>query len=1199
MTGKFWKLSKLSFTAAMFSLLLSCFAVGQGSYQAQVRGVVSDASGAVVQGATVAIVENDTNLTRVAKTDGAGYYSLRNLRPSTYTVKVAAGNFQNLEQRNVVLAVDQETSLNFTLHPAGATTKVEVLDTAPLLDTESANLGTDVTNEYVRDIPLNNRSYFGLVFLSGGVTEAAGSGTGDNYPAGTNFVSNGQRNATAEIRLDGALISAPEQGEGATSNVYYQPLVEIVQEFKVQNNSFAAEFGSNGGTVVNIALKTGTNAFHGSGWWFGQRSNFDARDFFNPSPNSKPDSARDQEGFSLGGPVLKNRTFFFVDYEKVRQNNAINFTATVPTLLERMGNFAGTQNPIYDPLQCVPQGNGTCVRPLVPNQQIPAGETDMIGQSILNLYPKPTDNTVEFNNYRSTGVAKSPDYQFDIKLDHQDSDKSRISGRYSHLHSDFLTPTLFGDGAFNDGIAVDPLSVHNVGLEYDWTATSSILWTNRFALDRAKQTENSSGLPTFSSVGLPAILGQGNNLKRMPSILMNSANGQTNLFDQCCLDTNFAHTLLSYSSALQVVRGRHLFKFGGEQRIFYNNFWQPNYPTGLLNFTDDVTAQVPNSNAGGGGQGNPFASLLFGFPDNGSQINISPSVANKSKESAFYFQDDWKVTPKLTVNLGLRYEWSSPYQDRRNHLQFSDFTGNSGITLPGLGLIHGTTIFASSSRRSVPVDRNNFAPRFGFAYQLNDHTVLRGGAGLYYGMSVATNYQFPGTAFRRSENIFFADPNYLQRTATLANPFPSGLQGPEGTKYGALAQWGFTNQNDLGTQTARNAEIYQWNLGLQRLLPSQIVIAADYSASRGNHLPWSGYSSTRNRNFISSTVLAQISAQQHALDPLCDDPSHNCVSTYLTQLVANPFQPLFTGPNAVFNEPQSRYSDPSGMIPRINLLRPFPQFDGNFEALPLLEANSWYHSLQVRFQKRTTHHISFEGNYTLSKSTDDSSVGANAFVGTLNAANPQQLDRLNKEHAISANDATHRLVVAVVWDLPFGRERWIGSNMNRALDAVVGGWAVSTVITRQTGQPLPVYVANGGLLADGNQRPNVVCPQLKTGTSIHDAALTWQNAQPAAYLNISCFASPGDQTPGNAPRYFSSLRTDGIHNMDFAIYKEFTPKEGMKLQIRTDFFNFTNSPRFAPPNTAFDPGNGQFGQVSQSAVGYLPRHLQFGARFQF
>src|SRR5579863_1138541 len=256
--------SRLQLLSSACILLAAQLLMGQASYQAQIRGVVSDASGAVIPNATVTITEVGTNVSQAAKTGQSGDYILRALRPSTYIVKAEAPGFGAVENKNVVLAVGQETSLNFKLHPAATAAEIQVTAAAPLLDTDSSALRTDITSQYVKEIPLLNRNFFGLVFLNAGVTEAAGSGTADNYPAGTNFVSNGQRNATAEVRMDGALISAPEQGEGGNSNVYYEPSVEAVQEFKVQNNGFAAEFGSNGGTVVNMVMKSGTNAFHGT-----------------------------------------------------------------------------------------------------------------------------------------------------------------------------------------------------------------------------------------------------------------------------------------------------------------------------------------------------------------------------------------------------------------------------------------------------------------------------------------------------------------------------------------------------------------------------------------------------------------------------------------------------------------------------------------------------------------------------------------------------------------------------------------------------------------------------------------------------------------------------------------------------------------------------------------------------------------------
>ena len=1192
-------------------------AAAQSTYTAQLSGVVKDASGGVIPGAKVILTDETTGVGVTYSTENRGIYVFTGIRPGSYTIRVEAPGMAPQERKGLTLAVSQQATLDFSLSPGKVSESVTVTEQAPLLDTGDASLGTDVTNEYVRDIPLINRSMFGLVFLAGGVTETTGSGTQDSYPAGTNFVSNGQRNATAEVRLDGALTSAPEQGEGGTTNVYYQPSVEIVQEFKVENNSFSAEYGNNGGTVVNLVLKQGGNQFHGSGWWFGQRSALDANDFFNNAQGiPRPDHVRDQYGFSLGGPIRKQKTFFFVDLEFTREHDPVNMNGTVPTDAERNGDFSSTltadangnpvQQTIYNPFLCsLPPGGSACARPQFPNNMVPQQYIDPIGQALLKAYPEPNVTPDQFglNNFRTSVLTNQPAHQFDVKVDHYFNDKQRLGVRYSQSYAEFDVPFVLANANFNDGYT-SSTTVHNIGIEYNWTITPTSVWTNRFAVDRVTAPVNSA-FPSLSTVGFPASLADANGVARMPSIQLDSTNNWLSMYTQCCTDTKFAHTLYSYSSSLSWVKHAHTLKFGFEQRQFFNNFWQPNYPTGFFDFPQNVTASTPASSDTT--QGNSFASLLVGFGAAGgaSMINILPSVADKSTETAFYVQDDWKVTSKLTVNLGLRYEWSSPYTERFNRQQFSDFTGDTGISVNLPNALNpsqttptelvGTTLFVNQGGlgRSVPTDRNNIAPRLGFAWSINPYTVLRGGAGIYYGLSPATNFQYPGTAFSTSDPVLFTTDNYQTQFATLENPFPLGISSPQGTAYGKLAVWGYDNSNNLGTQQAQNANIYQWNVGIQHLFPWEVTIGIDYSANRSNRLPWGGYSSTRNRNFISSNALAQISAQQHALDPTCDADS--CVSNYLASPVPNPFQALFVGPTAIFNEPASAYTLPT--VPLLNLLRPYPQFNGTFQGLPIFGANSWYNALQVRFQKRMNHYFSFEGNYTYSKAEDDSSIGFNAFVGNLNTVfgytvgNPQQLDRLKPEWGVSANDATHRFVLAAIGELPVGRGRWIGSDMNRVLDGFLGGWQISTLITLQSGQPLPIAMAVPRL-ADGNQRPNVVCGALSSGISYHQAAATGQSL-----FNASCFGDPGDQVPGNAPRYFPKLRGDGIHNMDLSFTKEFAVHEGMTLQLRAEFFNFTNTPRFAFPDVGV--GSATFGEVTSTAPGSTPRVTQFGLRFQF
>ena len=1208
----------------------------QSTYTAQLSGVVTDSSGAVVPGAKVTLTDQGTNIATIRETDNRGIYVFTGVRPSTYTIRVEAASFASTERKDVVLAVSQQATLDFTVTVGKVAETITVTEQLPLLDTGNAALGTDVTNEYVKDIPLLNRSTFGLVFLAGGVTETTGSGVQDSYPSGTNFVSNGQRNSTAEVRLDGALTSAPEQGEGATSNVYYQPSVEIIQEFKVENNSFSAEYGNNGGTVVNVVLKSGANKFHGSGWWYLQRAAFDANNFFlNATDQAKPDHLRDQYGFSFGGPIRKEKTFFFVDFEKLRQNDPVVIRGTVPTDAMRNGDFSQISEQLFNPFDCAPDPsdpNIPCRRTPLANNQVT--QIDPVGQNLLKFYPEPNvggaDATV--NNFQTSTLASSPGYQFDIKIDQQFGQNQHLMGRYSRLHSEYSVPFVLGSSDFNDGFT-SLTNVQNIGLEHSWSLKPTLVWTNRFAVDRAYAPVSPMMTPsTLEAAGFPSYLADANHLDRMPAIVtdLNGTDNWLSMYTQCCTNTSFAHTLYSYSSSLSWVKGKQTIKGGFEQRQFFNNFWQPNYPTGCFYFPQEITAEFPGDSDIT--HGNSFATMLMGWADTSagcpfasSMLNIIPSVADKSYETWFYIQDDWKVTPRLTINLGLRYEWSSPYTERHNLQQFSDFKKSTGISvnLPDVSnpsltdapvpsatatQLIGTTLYPiqDGMGRSVPTDRNNIAPRFGFAYSLTNSTVIRGGAGIYYGMSPATNFQYPGTVYSGGGNALFSlDANVSRNSAvSLSNPFPNGLPIPEGQKYGALALWGYDNSNNVGREQARNADIYQWNVGIQHLFPWEITIGVDYSANHSTHLPWGGYSSTRNRNFVSSSMLAQLSQQLHAQDPNCDDNS--CVTNYLNQTVDNPFQQFFVGPNARFNEPASFYNE--SQIPLYYLLRPYPQFAGSFQALPNFGAESWYNSLQVRFQKRMNHYFSFEGNYTYSKATDDNSIGANAFVGNLNLGNPQQLDQLHREWAIGANDATNRLVFAGIFSIPVGRGLWIGKDMNRVADAFVGGWQLSGLYTYQTGQPLPIAMASPRL-QDGNQRPNVVCGQLGSGFSYHAAAANGlnlaagQDVNPysTSVLNPDCFSDPGDQNPGNAPRYFSRIRADGIRNLDLSLMKQFTVHEGMTLQFRAEAFNFTNSTRFAFPNLSWAPGapgvDNTFGQVTATAN--QPRRMQLGLRFQF
>src|SRR5665213_2704624 len=407
--------------------LLFCpiLALTQSINQSQLRGTVTDSSGAIIQGAKVTITDVGTNIAQTTTTNGTGAYAFTALRASNYKLQIDAPNFGPVEKAGITLTVNQQSTLNVTMNPASQKTSVTVEAIPVLLDSGTATLGTDIPSKYLIQIPLANRDPFGITFLAAGVTEAAGIGISNSYPGGTEFISNGQRNSTANIRLDGVLITSPEQGEGSNSGTYYQATVEGLQEVRVQNNSFSAEYGD--GTNIDEVMHSGTNGLHGSAYWFNQNAVYDARDFFNSGP--KPDHSQKPRGFSLGGPIFKNKTFFFGDLESVIASNPVNIVATVPTADEIAGNFSQSfQNQIFDPFLIDPTQN----RPAYQNSQIPLTEIDPVGQAILKLYPHPNTpaDSSGANNFRDVILSASKTLQIDLKIDQQFNAKSSLSVRY-------------------------------------------------------------------------------------------------------------------------------------------------------------------------------------------------------------------------------------------------------------------------------------------------------------------------------------------------------------------------------------------------------------------------------------------------------------------------------------------------------------------------------------------------------------------------------------------------------------------------------------------------------------------------------------------------------------------------------------------------------------------------------------------------
>ena len=1151
---------------------LSCLlllALAQGTLSAaQLRGTVEDPTGAVIPSAAVKLTNDTTGESGTAATDEFGRYLFNNVRPASYTVRVEAAGFNAVERSGVVLRVGQQADVDIVLEVGAVTTTVEVAGQAPLIDSVGSALGQEVTNRYVTEVPLFDRNVTNLAFLAPGVTQVGGTGgqSGSQVSAGqtgTNFVSNGQRNSTAEIRLDGGLTTSPETGEGSTTQAYYQPSVEAVQEFKVQNNGFSAEWGSNGGTVINIVSKSGTNELHGSAYWFARRPSLDANDFYaNRAGNPKPEFQRDQYGGSLGGPVVRNRTFFFFDVDNVRNDYPSTATHTVPTALQRAGDFSQTVNQdgslvvIHQPYEILfTQGLN---RAPFPNNVIPLSQQEPVARNLLQFYPEANtagNPVTGRNNFTGTATGASPFRQFDIKLDQVATASSRLTFRFSQRTRQGEAPRLYGNPA--DNASTTDGAVRNAVLEHSWMVTPTTVWVNRVAVDRAHISTRSIPFdPT--SIGFPDELVAINDTEIFPRV---TADGYAPLGTNGWTDTVNAHTQWMLASSLSKVAGNHNIKTGVEARVPLVNFWQPGFPGGWFQHSPNPTRDFLFG--GSPRTGDSIASLLAGagHPFSWGGLSVSPSTATRSQETAVYAQDDWRVTQRLTLNLGLRYEWSTPLTDRHDRMQFVELDVDSGVSVEGLGSLRGVNIFASRDLRRPAIDRNNLAPRFGFAYKVGEKAVVRGGFGIYYGISPATNTQYIGPAFR-STAIWQPTRDFgFSPYATLSNPYPDGIPLPQGTRYGSANQWGYESGGGLFREF-RNAEIYQWSLGVQRELPGEAVLEVGYSASRSTHLMFNG---TDNRNFVSREVREQWGTEG------------------LFEEVANPFYPLFQGPQAIFHEPASAYN--SEEIPRINLLRPFPQFDGPFAGSHQPRASARYDALRIRAEKRYSHGFNFVGSYTYSHLTDDSSAGNNSWLG--NRVPIQDPTDLSLEHGLGGSDTPHRLVFGWSYELPIGRGRSVGRGWGRAVHAVLGGWQLNGFVTVQSGLPLGLSYA-AAELSDGSQRPNVQGSIL--GASIKETV-----DGRGIRFNEASFAAPPAQVPGNAPRWTGEVRGDSINNVDLSLFKVLEFSEDVRLQLRAEFFNFANTPQFGLPGTSF--GSPDFGTINDQINN--ARQFQFGLRLVF
>ena len=1088
-----WKATFLTLLVAL--ALAPVVLVAQG-YFGTVSGELTDATGAMIQGAKVVLTDQQKGFAFNTTSDASGRYLFRSIPPGVYAVSAEIEGFEKATSAKFKVDVNENATTNLSLKVAGASQTVQVAAEARNIEIEDAETGQVVNRRFINDLPLIDRNVITLTSLAPGVTEM--DDQCDATCTGTNFVSNGSRGSTADILTDGASVTNSEPNGGVTQATYL-PSPEAIEEFKVQQTNFSAEYGFSGASVVNMITRSGTNKFHGSAYDFVRDSIFDANDWFaNRFGQPLPPLRRNNYGFTLGGPIIKNKTFFFVDYDGLRSSGLSTATFGVATDLMRNGDFGevcaaqgGSFNnagrcsvdagQIWDPYRrFFDPGTGSAVRndnnSFIPFNNLatytspgssklpanlqppntPGNLIDPVAQNMLKLFPEPNiSGQGIYDNWFGSGSNRGYNDQFDIKVDHRFNENNLVSVKYSYEYNhgkglncfkNFTDPCQGGPGwtnahlfAINDTHTFSPSLLLNVTLGF----TRGVWHIDAY---------NPQGVSDpLGTLGFPSYL-QSNGFAGVPAVYLSEYlnNGSTNIGTDPYGNYRLGQDTGQLTATLDKVHGAHEMKFGFDGRIHQINYIQTNAPVGIFTFDEHGSDGCPiGSTDFASCGGDAMASFMMGTmanDDTGNsyyEIQFRPATTNY--QYGFFAQDNWKVTPKLTLNLGLRYDVTLPRTDRYNRqnwfdpnvtsplnggsLSYTDDQGNP-VTLQ----LHGGEVFASSSQRTNYVtDWHDIQPRFGFAYQFAPKMVVRGGYGIYYGQSrsgVTGVVPYGGQGFNQYTNVI---ETYQNDHATpylhLNNPYPNGLIQPTGNSLGLMNDVGFNANGPLRTAAANRTPYEQsWSFGIERSLPGDVLINAEYIGKKGTHLPFSGAN------------------QLNILGPQIESPSAD-ISALLNP-VDNPFSSQLGGP---ISDPNSVLSSPT--VQKFQLLLPFPQFTGVANDVQLI-ANSTYHALQLLAEKRYSNGLQFLVTYTWSKSIDDSSQADDNVTWLGSFTSLQDPNKPWLERSLSTFDIPHVVQFSYSYDLPFGRNRAFLGNMSPVLEAIVGGWKTSGIWRIADGRPL-------------------------------------------------------------------------------------------------------------------------------------------------
>jgi hypothetical protein len=1159
------------FVCTIVALLATVLGASAQDFRGGITGRISDSSGGRLPGVTVTATNVATNVASTTTTNGEGDYAILFLNPGTYSLTAELAGFKKIVRSNLEVSVGDRLGVDLMLEVGAVAETVSVTAESPMLNTTSGSAGQTITEKTIAMMPLSDGNPFTLARLAPGmayVGDLKFSRPFDN--GGTSDMVSGGAIGGNEFTLDGS----PNMANGR--RVAFVPPAGAVQEFKVETAAFDAGSGHTSGGTVNVTLKSGTNSLKGSGYTYYRSEKLAETDFFlKRAGQDKPKLGYKRPGFTLGGPVLipgmyngHDRSFFFGAVEWLYDRFPEPITTTVPTQAMRNGDFSallGQGIQIYDPLSGAISTGTTVVRQPFAGNIIPAGRINPVAQKILSYYPDPNKpaNATGQENYIYENPRSDDFYSVSMRFDHAVTAKQRFMARYTKNDRresrnaqlgtvNGVVPT--GNFLFrkNDGVTVS----------HTWTQTNSSLWDFRAGWQRFREpnVRQHQGLFDPATLGFPAsTLALMGGARYFPSVTFGTIRS---IGDN--LAGNTVHSIYSFQPTYTKLASDHSIRAGYDLRNYREFVENPGRQAG--EFTNAAgsafTRQASNSAAQ---NFQDVATFLLGFPTGGS-IEINGIRETRQWYHAVFVQDDWKLTNKLTLNLGLRYEFEGAPSEIENRL-VRGFDPAATLSLTSAAeaayavrpdvipaaqwRARGGIGFASDSTPGIwKPDTNNLEPRVGFAYKWNDKTVVRGGFGIYTTPFIFSN-GISQMGYSQTTPFTATQNNGLTFQSTLNTPYPNGVLQPAGNALGPNTFLGQSLNRFMPVDGVQNANLARYLVNVQRELPGRWLLEIGYAGSHG-------YSLTTEEE------LNNIPAQYLSTSRVRDQ----AVVDFLAVQVANPFAGglLPTGSTGA-------------NVARSQLLRPFPQFNN----VPTygFDGTSQYDSAQLRVEKRFAHGYSIIGTYTRSH-----------FTEKVARLNPTDADF---EKRLSSNDVPHRVTTSVLYELPFGRNKAWGSNAGGVLNGLIGGWSVNMIGQFQSGRP----VGFGNVYFDGdlkslktNYSGDVANPMFDIcGFYFHDAAVQTNGVD-----------DPVKQRADNRIRlsqnirYFPS-RVDGIRSqflklMDISIVKQVALQGSTRLQFNVEFLNAFNIVQYDNPNV--DPTNANFGKVSQQ--NNLPRDIQLAAK---